>query len=445
MNPSLIPPGPKGRPLFGHFPDYAHDPLGFLTRSARSYGDVVSLRVPGTRLYLINNPEYIEQVLSETNVTFINHKGIRTTPALRLFRRALLTTEGTDWQNQRRLAYPAFRHERIADYAAVMVACTEQMLDSWRNGEERDLHQDLIRLNLEIVARTLFNSDLSGGIGEIATVFDVLKEGFVTRNWMRSLGAVLPLPNSRKFEQAARRLDRMVDSIILKRKNGGADGGDLLSILMSAHDEDGHSITTEQLRREVLTFLFTGHKAIGVAMSWTWYLLASYPDVQKRLLSELRNTLGDRRPNVNYVPQLVYTMMIVKEALRLYPPGWAVGREAVRECKVGGYHVPAGTQLVLSQWVTHRDPRFFERPEKFWPERWGGDLAKQIPKYAYFPFGGGARSCLGRAFAEMNAVLVLATMAQRFEMSLVPNHPVELVPSFALIPKEGIRVVPMAR
>ena len=446
MNSYHLPPGPKGQFLIGHFAPYARDPLGFLTRCAREYGDIVSLRVPGTRLYLLNHPRYIEQVLAETNQDFINHKGIRTSPALRLFRRALLTIEGLDWHNQRRLAFPAFRHDRIAEYASEMVACTETMLADWRDGEVRDIHQDLISLNLEIVARTLFKSDLSRVIPAIAAAFDVLKEGFVTRSWLRSFGAVLPLPNGRRFERAARDLDHIIEQIIRKRRaNPPDDSSDLLSILMSAHDDQGRRISNERLRREVLTFLFTGHKAIGVALTWACHLVARHPRVQEKLQQELRATLGDRAVEAGDVKRLTYTTMVFQEALRLYPPGWAVGREAVRDCKIGGYDVPGGTQLVLSQWVTHRDPRFFDRAEEFWPERWNGDCARRVPRYAYFPFGGGARSCLGRAFAEMNAVLVLATMAQRFEIIAVDDEPVELIPSFALIPRGGIRIKLTAR
>jgi cytochrome P450 len=402
---------------------------------------VVFLRLPGTRLYLINHPRLIEQVLSETNKAFINHKGMRTRPALRLFRSALLTVEGTHWQDQRRLTFPAFRHERIAEYAEAMVRCTEQMLATWRDGDVRDLHQELIRLNLEIVAKTLFNSDLNGKVAEIAAAFDILKEGFVRKHWLQSFGAVLALPVGRRFEQAARRLDEIVDEIIRERKTKRFESSDLLSILMGAEDEENRSITDERLRREVVTFLFTGHKAIGIALAWTWYLIAQHADTEFKLRQELHTVLGDSLPTVSAVPHLPYTTMIVHEALRLYPPGWAIGREAMRDCEVGGYHVPAGTQLVLSQWVTQRDPRFFDRPDEFLPERWSNDLAKRLPKYAYFPYGGGARSCLGRAFAEMNAVLVLATMAQRFQIKLVPNHKVELIPSFALIPSDGIKVV----
>jgi cytochrome P450 len=190
-----------------------------------------------------------------------------------------------------------------------------------------------------------------------------------------------------------------------------------------------------------MTFFFAGHEATGLALSWAWYLLAQRPEADAQLVAELREVLGSRPPRVADLPQLHYTASVVKETLRLYPPAWAIGREALRDCLVGGYRVPAGTQLIMSQWITHRDPRYFEAPEEFLPERWGNGLNKQLPKYAYFPYGGGARVCIGKAFSEMETVLLLARIAQRFRLTLAPEQRVTLLPTFALVPKDGIKMV----
>jgi cytochrome P450 len=429
--------------MLGHLPEYGKDPLAFLTRCAREYGDIVQLRFPRTRVYLLNRADYIEQVLSADDGHFARHKGMRLRATQALLGNGLLTSEGKYSRSQRRLALPAFHSDRIVAYGSIMIAYTDQMLAGWRPGQTRDVHQEMMQLTLKIVAKTLFDADLTKATGHMAgTALGVLKDEFTAqRNSMRSLKTILALPLNARARRAMRQLDRIITKIIRERRTSGEDNGDLLSLLMAARDEDGRPLTEQQLRDEAMTFFFAGHEATGLALSWAWYLLAQRPEVDARLVTELRGVLGSRPPRVSDLRRLPFTASVLKETLRLYPPAWAIGREALRDCLVGGYSVPAGTQLIMSQWITHRDPRYFEEPEKFLPERWSNGLSKHLPKYAYFPYGGGARVCIGKAFSEMETVLLLARIAQRFRVTLAPHQRVTLLPTFALVPKDGIRMV----
>jgi cytochrome P450 len=236
------------------------------------------------------------------------------------------------------------------------------------------------------------------------------------------------------------RLEEILYRIIRQRRTSGRDAGDLLSMLLAAQDEDGSRMTDQQLRDEAMTIFLAGHETTALALSWAWYLLSQHREAEARLVEELRTVLGERAPSVEDLPQLRYAEMVVKETLRLYPPAFSTGREALQACEIGGYQVPAGTQIIMSQWVTHRDPRFFDQPQQFNPDRWTDDFIKHLPKYAYFPFGGGPRLCIGNSFAMMEAVLILATIAQRFQLELVPGQSVTPWPSITLRPKDGIKM-----
>jgi len=438
------PPGPKEHAWLGHLSEYGKDPLAFLTRCAREYGDVVQLRFPfRTRVYLLNHPKEIEQILGADNGGFVRHKGMRLRPTQRLLGNGLLTSEGKFSHTQRRLALPAFHREKVAAYGETMTAFTNRMLASWQPGQIRDVHHDMMRLTLQIVAKTLFNVDVTKATGDLASAaLSLLKDEFTAqRNSFRSLGAILALPLSRHARKAMRQLDGIVSGIIRQRQEGEDETGDLLSLLLSARDQEGHKLSEQQVRDDAMTFFFAGHEATGLALTWAWYLLAQNPQAEAQLCAELRTVLRGRCPTAMDLPRLNYASAVVKEALRLYPPAWAIGRETLRDCVISGYHAPAGTQLIMSQWVTHRDPRHFAEPEKFRPDRWNDDLSKRLPKYAYFPYGGGVRVCIGKAFAEMETVLLLATIAQRFRLTQEPDHLVTLLPSFALLPKNGVKMI----
>jgi cytochrome P450 len=285
-------------------------------------------------------------VLVTQNRNFIKDRGLRLRPGRRLFGRGLLTSEGEFWIRQRRLAQPAFHRERIAAYAAVMVASAERMLNGWRDGETRDAHHDVMRLTLEIVAKTLFDADATGEAEEVGCALEVVQEQFSSQGGLSEmLGNFLPTPSYLRFDRAVRRLDEIIYRIIRQRRGNGQDRGDLLSLLLQAQDEDGSRMTDRQLRDEAMTIFLAGHETTALALSWTWYLLAQHPEAEARLVTELREALGGRAPGFADLGRLRYTEMVIKEAMRLYPPAWAMGREAVEDCEVGGYHVPAGTQM----------------------------------------------------------------------------------------------------
>lgn len=438
---SKLPPGPKGRHLLGSTFELSRDWLGFLTRCAREYGDVVFFRFFHTPVCLVNHPDLIESVLVTNQRNFLKSKDYRVLRSA--LGDGLLTSEGELWRRQRRLMQPAFRRERIAAYGAVMSAYAERIAEGWRNGEERDIHRDMMRVTLEIVAKALFDTDISHDAREVGEALTVLMEQFIRQaNWAFLLPEKFPIPGSRKLRMAVEQLDKIVYGMIDQRRTSGAGPGDLLDLLVHAEDEDGNRMSDRQLRDEVTTLFLAGHETTALALSWTWLLLAQHPEIEARLEEEVDRTLGGRTPTAEDVPRLRYAEMVIQESMRLYPPAWGVGRQAIASFEIGGYKLPAGTNVFLCQWIVQRDERFFPEPERFEPERWREDpvRADALPRFAYFPFGGGPRVCIGASFAMMEAVLLLATIAQRFRVRLVPGHPVELLPSITLRPKHGIRV-----
>ena len=436
---SLRPPGPRGHLLTGNSREFYKDQLGFLTESARNFGDVVRLRFLHVPVWILNNPEHIEQVFNSRN--FIKPRSLRLPLQRRIFGNGLLSSDGEVWLRERRLTQPAFHRDHLARYAEVMIASTEEMLAGWKAEESRDVYDDMRGLALEIAARCLFNADMSRDGAIVREVSNTVTDVFASQGGPRwILDNLLPTPNNLRFRKAIKQLDRIIYDLISRhREDKGSD--DLIAMLLSAEDEDGTRMSRQQLRDELATLFFASHEAAALVLTWTCYLLARYPDKQDTLVAELRSSLQDRKaPKVADLTALAYTRMVIKEAMRLYPPNRSVGREALNDCAIGDYHVPAGTQLLMSQWVVHRDSRYFASPEEFLPERWTPEFMRQLPKYAYFPFGGGPRVCIGQDFAMMEAMLVVATMLQRFKLVLVEGQVVEPQPVVLLRPKNGIKI-----
>jgi cytochrome P450 len=442
VSAALIPQGPKGNFLLGVMPEFNRDSLAFIEKLARDYGDIVSTRFFYVPAYFIYHPDYIEEVLATKSRYFIKPLSLRTPFFHRLIGNGLLTSEGEFWRRQRRLAQPAFHRERISSYARVMVKDTEEMLATWRDGEIRDTHRDMMRLTMEIVTHTLFKANVSDDADKVARALGVLVEPFgsqATLKWI--LDNRLPTPANRRFHKVAAQLDEVIYRIIAQRRADDDQGqGDLLSMLLQAHDEDGSQMTDQQLRDEVITLFLAGQETTALTLTWAWYLLAQHAEAESRLWQELDEVLGGRAPEAADVPRLRFTEMIAKESMRLYPPAYVVGREAIESCEIGGYHVPQRMQVFMPTWVVHRDPRFFDEPLSFKPERWTPEFISTLPKYAYFPFGGGPRICIGNSFAMMEIVLLLATIAQKYRLELVSRHPVELQPAMSLRPRNGIRM-----
>ena len=434
-------PGPKGYPLLGNMPHYARDPLGYLTRCSREYGDVVRLRFPGTLAYLITHPDHIEQVLVKNNRNFIKDRYTR--EELSVLGNGLLISEGDFWRRQRRLAQPAFHRRRVEAYGETMVAFTERLLEGWRDGEVRDVHREMMRLTLQIVAKTLLDADIAReaeGVGEaLGEIMDYFSDQG-SGSFLRLLPESVPTPANLRYRRAVRRLDGIIYSIIEERRRSGEDTGDLVSMLLHAEDEDGNRMDPRQLRDEVMTVVLAGHETTAIALSWTFHLLGQNPEVEAKLSAELVEVLDGRTPTVGDLSRLRYADAVIKESMRLYPPAWAVGREALGECEIGGYLVPKETQMFISQYVTHRDPRFFDAPDAFDPSRWQDGSTEGLPQYAYFPFGGGPRLCIGSSFARMEAVLLLATISHAFRLEPVAGEPPVPQPSVTLRPRGGIEM-----
>jgi len=391
------------------------------------------------RVYFINHPDYIRDLLVTSAHKFEKSPAIKSMK--RVLGEGLLTSEGDVHLRQRRLAQPAFHRQRIASYGAVMAEYAAGWRARWRDGGHADFHAEMMGLTLAIVGKTLFDYDLTVDREKIAGSLDTFQGLF--RVMMTPLAPFLerlPLPAMRRLRQARARVDEIVYRIIRERRAEGRDHGDLLSMLLAAQDTegDGGSMTDAQLRDEVITLMLAGHETTANALTWTFYLLAQHPEAEARLHAELDHVLCGRLPVVEDLPALTWTGMVLSEAMRLYPPAYAVGRWALEPHTFGAYEIPRHSVVLCSQWVMHRDARFYAEPERFDPLRWTPEAAAARPKFAYFPFGAGNRVCIGEAFAWMEGILVLATLAQEWRMRLAPGYRAELWPVITLRPRDGM-------
>jgi len=436
-----LPPGPKGLPLFGNVFEPRGDAVGYFTKCLREYGDVVFLRFLGVPMCFVNRPEYIESVLVTQSANFEKSKDYRA--LRRVLGNGLLTSEGDFWKRQRKLVQPAFHQARIAAYAEVMVEFTRRMLASWADGQALDIHEAMMRLTLDIVAKTLFDTDVSQEAEDVRAALYILMSKFMRQaGFAFLLPSSIPIPTTSRLQRAVGQLDKVIYGIIQQRRADGRLSGDLLSVLLQAQDDEGIGMTDSQLHDEIMTLFLAGHETTANVLSWTWLLLGRHPEAAEKLSEELRIVLGGRPPSAADLPRLVYTDIVLREAMRLYPPVWIIGRRALAPFRLGEYELPAQTNVLMSQLIMHKDARYFPDPEQFDPERWSATDARSssLPRFAYFPFGGGPRVCVGAGFATMEAVLLLATIAQQFQINLVPGQTIEMLPSVTLRPKSGIRV-----
>lgn len=424
--------------MLGNLPEFGSDLLGFVTSCARDYGDVVKIHLGGYTAYLLNHPDALEYVLLTHYQNFVKHSFFwRHVTAI--FGEGLLTSEGRAWLARRKLMAPAFHTSRIQAYGEDMVRFAELMLETWEEGEVRNVHTDMMALTMRIVGKTLFDSDLTGKEADVGHAFDDVVDE-IARRFRRPffIPDFVPIPGNLRYTRGVRRLNALIYELIEEHRTSGGDRGDLLSMLMSARDEEGNGLTDRELRDESVTLFLAGHETTAIALSWTWHLLSTHPEVEEALLEELSRVLSGRLPKTEDLPRLRYTEMVVKESMRLYPPAYGFGREAVEDCEIGGYFVPAGTTLLMLPWVIHRDPRFYDDPEAFRPERWATERAANLPRFAYVPFGGGPRICIGNQFAMMEAMLILATVAARFRLERLSEREVEPFTSITLRPDGGV-------
>ncbi len=411
-----LPPGPTGNPLLGSVLSAAKSELEFFSDLGR-FGDLSSFRLGRKRFYFLNHPDLIRKVLTSQNF-------VRTALSRRLLEsflgHGLFSQEGENHLQQRRLMQPAFHLKRIDGYGSVMSSFASRMLDRWRDGETRDTSHDMMRLTFEIVSKTLFDADTGEQARQVNEAFTSIMRAINTEYPLYSLlPSWFPVRRWGASRRAVLALQRITHAIIQERRSSSVDRGDLLSMLLLARDEDGTQLTDDQVSAQTLSLLFAGHETTANALSWAWLLLSQNPDIRQKLQAELDSVLAGRPPTFADLPKLKYTEAVVKETLRIYPPAWYAERAPLSDTELGGYRIPAHSPIVISVYVTHRDPRFFDQPERFLPERFLGVEDRQFP--AYLPFGAGSHLCIGNRFALMEAQLLIASIAQRFELALVPG------------------------
>lgn len=433
------PSGPPG--IFGlrNLVRFVSGPLGALQELKERHGDVVRMKVLGRPWLMFSHPDDIETLVVKNARVLLRDAymdGLQ-----RALGMGLLTSDGELWKRQRKLMAQAFTPRRIAEYAETMVRVTDAGIASWRDGQEINLHQEMSRITMEVVAEVLFGASVTpADVVTVGEAMEVVNEFFANSpESIFQVPAWLPTPRNARMNRAVKQLDELIYAIIAKRR-ASAPREDFLGTLLAAQDDAGVRMSDQQLRDEAMTLFLAGHETTALTMAHTFYLLSKHPDVERRLFAELSSVLGDRLPRGEDAKALPYVERVLKESMRLYPPAWTLGREAAEDIEVGGVHVPKGAQILLSQWIVHRDPRWFPNPEGFDPDRWTPERTKALPRYAYFPFGGGPRTCIGNHFAMMEATMLLAVIARRFRIELLPNQELEVAPSVTLRPRgPGLR------
>lgn len=432
-------PGPRQWSALKMVTELQRDPLRTLGTLTHTYGDLVRFQVFAWPLYLITHPDHIKYILQEHYLQY--NKDIFNYRLLKVFLgRGLLTNEGASWLSQRRLIQPAFHRQHIATFGTLMTQATITHLHRWQSfaadGEPLDITVEMMRLTLRIVCQALFSTMLHEEVDAIDAAFTLVNRHIAQHAFSPVLSLNLPTPSNRRFKAAVRTLDTIVNTIIRQRRERQEEQSDVLSLLLQAQDEEtGERMSDQQIHDEVMTLLLAGHETTANTLSWTWYLLSQHPEVEHRFHQELSVVLDQRIPTVADLPQLNYTRMVIEEAMRLYPPSWVISRNAVKADEIGGYAIPAHAPLLLLPYITHRHPAFWEEPERFNPERFTPEQVTARPRYAYVPFGGGPRQCIGNVFAMTEAQLILATVAQQYRLELVPNQEVSPEPLITLRPQ----------
>lgn len=441
-SPGPVARGPKGLPILGNTLAFGRDPLGFFPRMAREFGDVVQLNFAGWPTLLLSDMAGIEKVLVKEHRNFIKNE-VMWRHVRALFGTGLLTAEGELWQRQRKLAAPAFAGAQLIGYGPDIATLSERAVAGWRDGSEVDIHGQTMGLTLSIAAKAFFDSEVAEDIADVAQALDVLGRELTSRFKRPILiPDSLPIPGNLRYIKAIRTVEAIVRRMIEERRRTGLEGRtDFLSRFMAARDENGRSMSDKQLRDEAVTLLLAGHETTALTLSWSMHLLGSHPEVQERLAAEIARTLGSRTVGTDDIPQLKFAESVVLETMRLFPPAWLMGRQALGAFEIAGQTFARGTTVFIAPWVLHKDPRYFEEPLAFRPERWlDGTLSKSLPRFAYMPFGGGPRVCIGQRFAMMSATMMLSTIIKSWHVTRLTDRPVVPYPSITLRPEGGVWV-----
>jgi len=420
------------------------DALTYVSENAAKYGPLYAITVGNVVTYVISDPQLAHEILVTRHSEF--HKAEVVRKAVGPFAgNGLFTSEGDFWRRQRKLAQPAFHHQRIAAYGTVVTDEAKKLITAWRAGETRDIAHEMMALTLKVVNKTLFNVEVTEQIDHIGTLTMTVLEAANDRiNNYYPLWERLFKRQQRREAAAIAELDRLIYGFIADHRAQGTDNGDLLAMLLAARDDGGEPMSEQQLRDEMLTIFVAGHETTANALTWTWHLLAENPAVEAKLLAEIA-TLAGRTPTVRDLTGLPYSEQVVKEAMRLYPPAGGVTRQALHDIELGGHRIPKGRDIAISTYTMHRNPQFFPEPLRFDPERFAPENEGRIPKYAYLPFGGGPRVCIGNSFAMMEARLALIAIAQMWQLTHAPNQTVRAEQLFTIRPKGGLKMVVASR
>lgn len=437
--PGERPPGPREIPVVGNPRIFERDALFAILDTVRTHGDVVSYHIGRQLIFLITNPDDIGQVLVGQQSKFM--KGALTHELSNFLGRGLVTSEGRFWRRQRKIAAPSFTRRHIERFADTMVQCTQSALKSMRPGV-RNVHADMMEMTLDIVLHTVFGDAEVPDLEAVGPLVETMMEGFhrAHLSWRRLLPRVANQATHDALARARESLDAIFYEIIGQRRRQAEYGDDLLGRLLAARDDDGTGMTDDQVRDEVATIFLAGHETTALSLSFTMLLLAQHPDIQARVRGEVDRVLGDRPATMADVARLPFVEAVLKESMRILPPVYMFGREALEDVEIGGWVVPRGTQVLTPVWAVHRDPRWYDDPEAFHPQRWIDGLADRLPKYAYLPFGGGARVCVGNHFAMLEGILGLVTLLQHLEFEPDPDFELDLLTSVTLRPKHGVSV-----
>jgi cytochrome P450 len=434
-----FPPGPKGWPIVGCLPHLRRDPIGFLSGLARDYGDIVHFKILGKHVFQLYHPDLVREFF----VT--QHPKLRKTGIMKqaepILGNGIFLSEGETHLRQRRLIQPIFSRQKVAGFAKDIAEIAADVRASWTDAREINVSSEMLRLSLRVVAKTLFDINLDSSEHEIEESLTTILGHFNTLLVPRpKILSKLPTARNRRFNQARAQLESMVYRIMNESRSRDRDQRHVVSLLLSARDEEGDKgeMTQQQVRDEVMTLLVAGHETVATTLSWTWYCLSQNPEVESQFYAEIDEVLADRLPTAEDLEHLPYTEMVIAESMRLFPPVWALSRRTAEDLSIAGYEIPIGSMLGVSQYVTHRDPRFFPEPERFDPTRWTAEAKAARPRYAYFPFGGGPRLCIGEPMAWMETKIVLATIAQQWHLSYTRREAPRLQARITLRPQDGL-------